>query len=454
MPLLLAAKLVGSEGGACCCPAVCNIIPQSLCGSADNRCSWFPEFSDSEAEPPVGVSCPPKFYKTRTDSFTYDFSCSYSDSYSYEDYSYSITVSVTGSVFVQRVRSWTWNAELQICEFSDTVTATGTVTRTVSTTETFFGSTTTFDGTQTLEPDGAYFHSGLGAYVIPMSQTSASGSQCFDGDCAPDTEGLYTNGQCTVDQVVIFLGDFSVLSPTQGEYRDTTVAPAGIVMDPPPVITAVLSDEVDLYSALAENVCPTEPCLSTDDPPEGCELCCTDRGGAVSGERYLDEPEGCIVPGTSTTAWDSSPCDTSGDRSGQAVDLAIWFKDLFPGTTYRATITYKRCSFAEDEEGNPIPPSCSGPNSCEGSPETWTTVTDEIIFTAENWAEILAINCGLCAILRKQCELEDEANAWNTANPEEEPRTVACTGGGLRVPTAAGTYTWFDSCALEEYVEP
>lgn len=403
---------MGAPGGdltmtGCCCGVTCNVIPRSLCGTTSNTCGWFPEYTDPEADPPVEVSCPPKFYRKKT--YTYDY-------YTNQGVEACSELIISGNL-VQTIsigKDEEGNC-VETCEVTGSASS----------------SFSCNDGTDTGSCTGtpiACYKDSWGDWVFYLEE---EGDLCYRW-------GITQIGQMSFDEIS--------RTPTSITYS-LSLTPSGFPnWENIGTLTITLSDEVDLFGALAEKVCDTEACDSEEEEP-GCDLCCTDRGGPISGERYLDTPEGCITPGSSAIAWDVSPCDTSGARAGQSVKLSLWFQDLVPGTTYKATITYKRCEFAKDEDDEYIVPSCSATGPCEEGP--YSTLTDEIVFTATDWAEILSQNCGLCNILYKKCELEDEAIAWNAANPEEPERTVACTTGGFDIPTVANHYTWFHSCTTE-----
>jgi len=223
------------------------------------------------------------------------------------------------------------------------------------------------------------------------------------------------------------------------------------------VTTTTLSDEVTMDDILT--VCDVVRCQSTDDPaePQGCRYCCTDRGETREGLAYSDplSPEGCIIPGSSTMAWMvCDPLAPAGEMSGQSSKITMWFKDLEPDTQYKATLVYKRCSFEKDEEDEYIQPSACVAGPCnEEDPADYAEVTDEIEFVAEHWAEVYG-DCEQCEVMLKVCELEDEANDWNLANPLETPRSVGCGGTSFSVPTASNKYTWANSCELEVIATP
>ncbi len=210
-------------------------------------------------------------------------------------------------------------------------------------------------------------------------------------------------------------------------------------------VVTTLSEEIPLSEVLLSGICNEDAFCDPETDP-GCEPCCTGEG--APGRLWESTPYGCITPGSSGTAWDATDCDTSATMSGQSSTLSLWFKDLVPGTTYKVTITYKRCEFAKDEADNYLTPTCSAGVPCVEGVEN-TTLTDEVTFEATDWAELLSDRCGQCDIEYQRCVLQDEADAWNTANPEETPRTVACGSPGFDVPAIANHYTWFDSCLIE-----
>lgn len=434
--LKIAAVIAGSGIDPCCCVAPCNVIPRSLCGTAGSlRCAWYPEFTDPSADPPIVASCPPRFYRTRTLRETSTLSTS------------GPTFSVTVVYDVTLIYEISIDSE-GVCQ--TTCTSSGTVRKTES----------------------YYEGSGYTPHT-KVEDLIAVGCLTYDGTVSvsypeyPEDDYSYdvTNyGGVGESPNIYGFANFFTIFDRNGGFDVTITNTSWIAtsddprfgMDSTRTATAILSDEVTLADELEFKRCNEEACSEDDDPaPENpCRPCCTVRG-ATEPDSYTyitDEPEGCIIPGSSSVAWDSSPCDTSGTRSGQGVHLSVWFKDLLPGAVYKATIVYLRCPFGEDEEDEPIYPSgcLVGPVDEESCDE----VTDEVTFTATNWGEMLSWDCASCEVLLKMCELEDEANDWNTANPEEPPRSVACTSGGFDIPASHETYTWFQACELELITPP
>lgn len=402
----------GSSENPCCCGDVCNVIPRSLCGTADLRCTWYSEFTDTEADPPIVASCPPKFYRTQTTTYTRYLS------------------QVRDGRTSTWVGSYTHTANVIIDEAGDCK----------------------YSGPGVNVYSGGYtFDDGWGGPPLVATISSA-------GLWWPNSWSAYINNFWCGYGTPARTGVFNVVSTTQKEwFWEVDFSSPTCVAHQEESTIITLSDEVTLADELEFKRCNEEACSEDDDPaPENpCRPCCTVRG-ATEPDSYTyitDEPEGCIIPGSSSVAWDSTACPGTGARSGQGVKLSLWFKDLLPGAVYKATIVYAIYEFAKDDDDEFIEPSgcLTGPVS----ELVFSDVTDEVEFTATDWAEMLSWDCATdCAVALKVCELEDEANDWNTANPEEPPRSVSCTTGGFNIPTYRNKYSYFKSCNLERIPTP
>lgn len=407
----IAAVPTGSGVDPCCCGSACNVISRSLCSDAliDAPCG-FPEFTS--VDPLVEASCPPKFYRTKTVVQVFSLSGSEDGATQNRDYTVTTISRINDECIEYLVNCYGSHSSSYTTANGGTYSCSGE-----------FLTEDSGDGSLVCYPK-LLVENGvdLSEYNIHF--------QCGGGD-GYLPEGVITE-TTTVSQILVQA--YSTVGVTVEKTTTTT-----------------LSDEITLEDSLALKVCNQDRCFEAENNPE-CRYCCTDRGGGDrDGFVYTDSPEGCIVPGSSSVAWNTSPCDGSGKQKGQSVSLSLWFKGLVPGTTYRATITYKRCEFAKDIDDNYILPYCGGLTPCIDGVDP-TEITDEIVFEATDWAEILSNRCSQCDILLKKCELEDEANTWNLANPELPPRTVACSAGGFSIPTASDHYTWFDRCQLEVVV--
>lgn len=228
--------------------------------------------------------------------------------------------------------------------------------------------------------------------------------------------------------------------------------------------TITLSDEVSLPSPLP--ACDEVMCMEgeePEDPPteEECRYDCTDRGGIGRtglafrlNEVGKNTPEGCVKDGTSGSAWEVD-CTVSNfpasSRGGQTSKLTVWMKDLTVGQAYKMTVIYEVRKFPLDSEEKPIQPSgCSFPAGSIFVEET----EDNITFTATHWAEVYG-ECGQIPVMLRKCQLEDEANDWNTENPEQPPRSVGCTKASpFTVPVLTGHVVTAIRCELTATEEP
>lgn len=469
-------KTNGAAGSPCCCAPGCNAIPMSLCSDEAVAVCGFPEFTapasgeDPEAEgyvPAVEASCPPKFYKTRTVVYhhaktkTQSVICGGSYvSGPPEEYTQGAAVDIT---YVYETLDYKEKKTLAIdgdLECSPTITGEGTGltagwdNEMIATTEcgpnafenwlepckygsitwTYNAETGDFEW-QTTIPDPTWEGDICACPEIPYTATHG---YSFEYDWELETSSW--------SPLVI-----TITTDSEGNPQKTiTYTDAEFTM----TVTITLSDEVTLSDTLKSKTCDEDfTCDPAED--EGCEACCTcdevaypECMHSVSGRKWRDTPEGCITPGSSYMAYDSSPCDESGDRSGQGVELSLWFAGLTPGR-YRATISFKRCEFAKVDGEYQIP-YCGVAAPCTDAPPSELTLLgpDFTVETGE-WAVIFSDNCGRCDIQRLACQLNDEADLLDISDPLEVARTVVCTSGGMSTPSIPNHYTWFDHCTLE-----
>lgn len=425
-PLMTSAKLPAKE---CCCggPNYCNTIPFSLCGDATYNGCGYAEFTNPSATPPVTASCPPKFYRKKTVHTVYQ----YHYNYNFTGGNPKNTAGVTEYLNTIEVSEYPSDP-------TDPCVAVHTSSGTASAVHT--SSEDWGDGTDSVDSEcsGTLLNG-----VWESTTTSTWAATWFD-----PPPPLTTTGASPCCEVMSFANSAVVYSNTvktqTGSYEyhySITDITANVI------ITTTLSDEITLHDTLLTHACSEETCA--DHTEAGCEPCCTDE----SSYRKFNVTGGCIVPGTSAVAWDASSCTTLA-RSGQTSRLSVWFTDLEPDKTYRATLHFKRSEFDKDEGGHYLTPTCSSGVSA-GTPFDIASQTIEFS-TADDyhWAEVISDNCDRCDIMHKLCELNDEAAAWNDANPEATPRTVGCSAGSIDVPATPNHYTWLESCTFEEITAP
>jgi hypothetical protein len=409
----------------CCCDFSCNIIARSLCSDTGVVPCGYLEFTCPDSDPPINRSCPRKYYKRYTQTHVLS---GISDQ-GRKDCANFYSITDTKEATLTEIWEYVINEETGICSLG-LISAIGISRRTIESVYADPVNNSSFWC-------DAIYNQEAGYWEYTNSDGNSGIGNCFEFP-NPNTLILCSNTEKVFEDII----NYHLLVPDGDclyfENNDQTNT-----------LTFALSDEVTLGDTLSSIVCSEEICTSNDEPPavNGCRYCCTDRGEGQSGLTYdyPFTPEGCIIAKSRSIAWETTLCQNNAPRTGQSSFLSIWFTELIIGQTYKATITYKRCSFVEDEEGVPILPTCSVYGSCEEAPEFYETITDEVTFVAENWAEVLG-NCSNCAVLYKICELEDAANTWNIAHPDDPPRSVSCTSGGFNIPIAHGKYTWFYSC--------
>ena len=125
---------------------------------------------------------------------------------------------------------------------------------------------------------------------------------------------------------------------------------------------------------------------------------------------------------------------------GNAVNLSLWFKNLKPGVTYKATVYFDGCTWGDD-------PTC-GSFGTTGTP----VIIDpkEVVFTADHWAEVISNRGGDADILALVASLQAEADATRIEHPELPTPEVHVNNVALPIPTVDGCYTWFSRCTIEE----
>lgn len=176
---------------------------------------------------------------------------------------------------------------------------------------------------------------------------------------------------------------------------------------------------------------------------------------------------------TLTTPEDTGPITKLGDAQTSISNIGL--TGLTPGNAYRLTIRYATYEIIEGT------PACS--LSGVTLSETPAYTTEEVVFTAEHWAEAFAwectdtpehpapscggdepscvesvpdviypespfpVHCSVAAWLEARVE---EASAWNETHPEEM-RYVFANKMSFPVPIPpAGALTRFDRCSLED----
>jgi len=384
------------------------------------------------ADPPVEKSCPPKYYRTKTETSVFSF---------YQD--------VEPSGNNQRNYTVTTVTSAVINEEGDCVFALVSCTGTHSSSQLFpLGGTYSCSGVFTTEDDGM---GGLQCYPKMLEENGVDLSafdihaQCGGGD------GSLPTAVVTVPSTTVRV---SVQAETVGL---TTVSKT---------TTETLSDEIPYSEMMRDQVCEEDQCFETEEDPD-CRYCSTPFCGTNventnrDGLKWAvpDSPIGCIKPSATNMTWLIDGC-SGGDLSVRTTDLTLVAKDLTPGQWYRLDVTYLHCFFSSYPPDYPvvglrgtfIDPTCFSIGSCaEGS---YASTTDTIEFQADHWAEVLSNFCDHCEIMYLVCQLKDEAKAWNDANPLETPRTVDCSAGGFQMPVLSNNYTWVESCSVTEIDPP
>jgi len=432
-------------GTSCCCDGgYCGFIPRSVCGQANMVCisgpgpTYYPEFTDP-------ASCPPKYYRTKTtrreESWTYSNTTGGVPPTTYTGH---------GNLIWTTIETVGFNEETEECDFAKDCT--GTFTGATSH-NSGGGNSQDYDYT-TVECDDLPYGSCWSGTLTWQS------GDVISYDCADwDVGGIYLEGSNGFGDIPLLhgaSGDWTVNSPTEREVEEDLSVSEGSEYTGFSKRTETLSDEVTIDEMI--DTCSVVPCVEGDPPDEFSEacttFCCTDRGSPREGLAYRTPliPEGCAKGGRSPMAY--LVCGSAaGTRVGQGSKITLWVKDLTPGTSYRMTLVYKRCSFQLDGMGEYIQPAACDPGPCyEINSDDYREVTDHVDFVAEHWAEVYG-ECEQCAVMLKICELEDEANDWNIDNPGPD-RTVGCGGTPFNVPTHSNTYTWAHSCELTELPPP
>jgi hypothetical protein len=457
-------KVILKDGNVSCscCPTGILVLSTSLCGriNPDTVCG-FPEFTapaqgeefiDGEPNPDyvpaVVASCPPRFYRTKTTeteiSYSFSTTCSGGDPGTCETtaYNYSFTQDSTET----QTKFYDEEEELEQDRCKDESEFVGSSSSSES--ETILGDTYTDTCSSSTDENGNW----VGTYVY------YSGWEVeVDGPCGGIPEWVdlssATNEDTTTSTVHTSTSTLSSFTSRTFEEDDMTPWTETSSIDFSSSIITTLSDELT-PGELLDNICQQRRCTSEDEDIT-CQLCCTDRDeGPIDGIYYEthdedDEPLGCFVPDSSYVAWQQG-CegDHCADSEGRSADLSFVFKDLVPGESYEVEVTFVRYDYAKDSEDNVICPiGCYIPiNGVDIESET--EVVETFTFTASNWAVIRSNHCDLCSVKYQKCALEDEAEAWNDANPDEPERTVTCSSSGMLIPTEKETYTWYRSATI------
>lgn len=398
---------------ACCCGPQCSAIITSLCSDDLIQGCGFTEFDDG-----TDPSCPRKYYKTLTQSWhNYGTLTSYDNPPNEPGDQFSQSYSFLHTNVLQKAKN----------EAGECVTTVISSEGSVSDNQTFWES-----DPYNCSDSWVYPNAWEGDTSMPCAGWSWGDPFFYGGGGVWGTWTSYSEVKTKTSLIQTYT--FERSDPIGGGTGNKSGTATF-------VYSAILSEEVTLADVLRENLCPEDPC-SPGEPD--CRPCCTD---GTTGRKWDTEGD-CYIPSNSPIAWESTACtETTGRKKGQSSVISIAMKGLTPGTQYRLLLHYSRCELAKDDEGEYIPPSCGGGSCEEGDPEVFT---EEMIFEATDWAEILGYDCGACEIAYRKCEFEDEAESWNAANPEATPRTVSCTTGGFNVPTANNYLTKFEFCELEK----
>ena len=460
------------------------MLIQSLCSDEGVIVCGFAEFTDPEADPPVTVSCPPVYYRNKEITVSAEYNASASNSGSCEGAVQNITLtqSFSSRDFIERTKDGVseecedttleWEGSGSYISYSSPIGMSdgkgeGGCEYGDYAYELYIETTSERVGVSEWASCTSSESQGGGRYLDfawPCDH-SCPGIEAASFGCDDDTsfpQAGYPIGFGAAEEIIQVDKTMTIISRSaSGSWVEEPYGEGGPTynwtQDGLGKTITTLSNQIELYYALKELVCPTLP-YCADPPTEGvglCRPCCT--GDEPPVEQYLlsDDPP-CIVPGTSIYAWDTSPCDTSRLKRGQAVHLSPYFRDLVVGATYRLTINYQTCPFPLDDEEQPILPTCSVIPGCgEDVAPADLIAYDEMEFIATAWAMVFGDRIEECDLRLLICQLEDEATAWNAVHSGDEgfvAREVHIggggTGGSVTVPTFHDTLTWFHSCDL------
>jgi hypothetical protein len=410
-------------------------MPFALCGYSwwSEQCA-FEEFTDP---PDIVASCPPKFYATKTvtvsDSWTSNTGCGFPNSgprSKTEDWyiSYGKTLNEADEcveVVIDAGGTVEYSSRCGCCKI---------------------------EVTHTLASDGTWSYSGN--YFIDRTASSfcAGVDDDYCGATGPFSgSGLYGVAASQPQSI----GAISQVNSTTTAQNSTGQQ------------QWTLSDE--LSDGRSHDNCDITPCNSGDVPATpGCKSTCTDRGSGEPGmaieyngiEEESSNGGPCQVYRSGSLGWEREPTctprNTTGEWAAQGVDVWWWAKNLTVGNYYKARFEFKRCCYddALDDEDPDDYQKCGEPlypcNVDGGDNIIYTTPTAiEIVFQAEAWAEIITPSVTIPEVRYKKCQLEDEAAAWNAANPGETPRTVVEGGSPVAVPQTHPCYTWLEATSFE-----
>lgn len=467
----------GQVSCSCCGDARCQVLPQSLCRHLFYEpVPWaFAEYTAAASnvgdciQPAVAVSCPPVFYRKKTTRIQHNLNTSKIDLITYppgsgvgrdtEEVENSKTQEEEWTIVEQRYPDGPSTYEGEGSSYLRTYLGTKFDDVLVGFQENVCTAQVvgvTSDGQPIWDGENAFDSMGFG--FDPESQTTPVTTRC-----ATDPGG----GVVVTCEI---RNPFSKIITITRTYNldplfESLDGQAGTATS---IISETLSEPVEVL----HNLCDEEGCDSDDDPPaiNGCNYLCTDRGSGQNGITYEVAPDNktindadCVHPRRSGTAWLGTPGCTDPESPRQNVSLSAVLRDLIPGNQYRLTLHLKRCCYEPPEatEENPIDfQTCSSPffpctTDSEGNTELVPVSPFVLEFEAEHWGEVIATSLSsqfsVTDPLLAKCQLEDEAAAWNAANPSEPPRTVGYSSdGNFRLPLFYPCYVWFDSCELED----
>lgn len=452
-----------SGGAECCCDTLpCSTIGRSLCKFGITDICGFAEFTDPLADPPVEASCPPKYYKTKTikGEYQHKFEFWYGGKWVNPD-DPSQTEEADFVHLSSGKKELILNLTYKDIEGEDEF-GNKTCDRDVLTAASGSYHTEGYSLGPTIDDYGNIVDPTIVEHPWPEEDFTVE----YDAETKSYTWSPYDISSA-IEYLLLKNGDAKVVSTTEISldlpFNGASVGPP-VPSYPPYYLgsweldeyfcnySAVLSEEIpyDELIQMGSTICDEVQCFEAEEDPD-CQYCCTDRGsGNRDGKKWLDTPEDCVRPEVNWMAWDATDCEGNGGISGRGTDLGIIAKDMTPGSQYKFTVFYKNCEFPKDPEtGNTIYPSCTWVPPCGGEE---ITITDEVTFDATHWAEIHSKFCDHCAIMLMLCQLEDEADIWNHANPSPD-RYATCKSGGFKIPARNLEMTWYDHCTLEEVAD-
>jgi hypothetical protein len=440
-------KVDGVNPPACCGATDGGILGWSLTGSInpDEICG-FSEFDPDEGE----ISCPAKKYKKKT--ITYSFSSNQPGDPNPENFRSKY---VTNTDYTLEFEYSKVEGEC-VCS-SSVINATSTISNYELVSGVYCVSTERSISASSHPGCSLSGTNGLGGFNWSGTETTTTGFFDEEGACVifigPDEvpAGGPVDGSISWQEV-----DITPTSITKTYFLEHTNS-EGVYKTDSHSYTEVLSEEVSyseqLQNSLQGQICDEEICTSFEEDTTGCRYCCTDRGSGQSGLRFLDEPEGCIQPGSGTTTWlQNDDCDEEDHcdfgSNSQSSNITYYAKDLTPGTTYQVVGTLSTVTYTSNNTED----------YCEAS-EAVESDVDLGTFVATDWAMVFSGKCGDCSVEYLICQLEDEANDYNEDN-ELSPgdpgfREVAvCQSGGYDVPVERHKYITFTGVRFCEQSTP